>query len=115
MISPSVHSSLYGVSSAKINVHFIDVESYKQLSIQVFMFQQIHKQHTSRPPLQCNYNAMMEIVACRLTNYIYLKVDLLGPSLKKIFITRWPSNENIGPKTLQIPKTHLVDLSIKPH
>jgi hypothetical protein len=35
-ISPSGHSSSYGASSAKINAHLNDVESYKQLNIQFF-------------------------------------------------------------------------------
>ncbi len=81
-----MHSSSYGAPSDKINVHFNDAKSYKQLNIQVFMFQQIHKHQTSKPPLHCNFNAMMEIVTCKLTNCIYLKVDLLGPSLNKFFI-----------------------------
>ncbi len=79
------------------------------------MFQQIHKHQTSKPPLHCNFNAMMEIVTCKLTNCIYLKVDLLGPSLNKFFIPQWPSNEKTKPKALQLPKTHLLDLFVEPH
>jgi hypothetical protein len=68
-----MHSSLYCASSAKINAHFIDEKSYKHLNIQVFMFQQIHKHHTSKTPIQCNYNAMMEIVAYKMhTYYLHL-------------------------------------------
>jgi hypothetical protein len=62
-------------------------KNYNDLNIQVFMFKQIHNHHTSRPPIQCNYGVMMELVACMHTNCINLEVDLLGPSLKKFFIT----------------------------